>query len=310
MPLTIHYIIIVACVFGLWGGAVLVVESASKIAKKMGLSELIIGLTIVAIATSAPEFAVTVSSAIKGNMDISVGNIVGSNIFNLGIILGLVVLFTTIPTDKKIIYRDGGLLMLAGILLLIFFYDGTLVFYEGIILLVVLLSYLIKLFLSKEPLEEELPTGTFKWFDPIVLTGGALTIVGSAHFFVESAREVAYHYGLSEWFVGLTIVAAGTSAPELATSLVAVIKGRHGISAGNLIGSDLFNMLGVLGVAAIFHPLELGEKEMMGLSLLPVALLVTLVFLRTGWKLTRLEGIFLIAIAIFRWSFEFIVKAG
>lgn len=307
MPLGIHFIIIVACIFGLWGGAVLVVESASKIAKKMGFSELVIGLTVVAFATSAPEFAVTVAAAINGDNAISVGNIVGSNIFNLGIILGLVVLFTTIKTDKKIVYRDGGLLLTTGLLLVIFFYDGVLETYEGIILLIVLAGYLIKLFLSREPLEEDLPAGSFRWYDPFILIGGVVTIVGSANFFVDSASEIALYYGLSKWFIGITIVAAGTSAPELATSLVAVIKGRHGISAGNLIGSDLFNMLGVLGVASIFHQLEIAEKDFLGLSLLPVALLITIIFLRSGWKLTRNEGIALIFVALFRWSFEFFI---
>ncbi|MFA8341723.1 MAG: sodium:calcium antiporter [Rhodothermaceae bacterium] len=310
MHLGIHFLIIVACIFGLWGGAVLVVESASKIAKRMGLSELVIGLTVVAIATSAPEFAVTVVAAMNGENAISVGNIVGSNIFNLGIILGLVVLFTTIKTDKKIVYRDGSLLLGAGLLLFLFFFDGTLELYEGIILLCVLSGYMIKLFMSREPLEEDLPEGKFKWYDPFILIGGVLTIVGSAKFFVESASDVARHYGLSDWFIGLTIVAAGTSAPELATSLVAVIKGKHGISAGNLIGSDLFNMLGVLGVASIFHPLQIQEMEFWGLSLLPLTLMITIILLRTGWKLTRLEGIVLIAIALFRWSFEFILKSA
>jgi len=310
MHLGIHFLIIIACIFGLWGGAMLVVESASKIAKQMGFSELVIGLTVVAIATSAPEFAVTVIAAINGNNEISVGNIVGSNIFNLGIILGLVVLFITIKTDKKIVYRDGGLLLGTGILLILFFWNGVLELYEGIILLSVLSGYMIKLFMSREPLEEDIPEGKFKWYDPFILIGGALAIVGSAKFFVESASDVARHFGLSEWFIGITIVAAGTSAPELATSMVAVIKGKHEISAGNLIGSDLFNMLGVLGVASIFHPLQINQMEFWGLSLLPLALLVTIIFLRSGWKLTRWEGIILIIIAIFRWSFEFILKSA
>ncbi len=307
MTLTLHIIIIIACIVGLWWGAVLIVDSASRIAKKMGMSELVIGLTIVAIATSAPEFAVTVTAAIKGSNEISVGNIVGSNIFNLGIILGLVALFRPIRITKKLIHRDGFLLLVTGFLLVIFFYDGNLSKLEGVILLTMLLVYLIILFLSKEPIDEDLPEGKFKKYDPLLLIIGAIIIITSAKFFVQSAEEVALRFGLSKWFIGITIVAAGTSAPELATSIVAMVKKKYEISAGNLIGSDLFNMLGVLGIAAIFKPLQLSQVEYAGLTLLPITLLITLIFLRTGWKLTRLEGSMLIAIALFRWFFELIV---
>lgn len=297
----VHTLIILFCIFGLWGGAVWIVESASRIAKKLGLSELIIGLTVVAIATSAPEFAVSISAAISGNMSISVGNVVGSNIFNLGIILGLVALFSSIKTTKSMLYRDGGLLIFAGILLLIFFSDLTLSLAEGIILAAILLIYIVYLIRHKEKSEEEVPAGDFKWYDIIRLIVGVGLIILSANKLVDSSSALARLFGISDWMIGITIVAGGTSVPELATSIVAVKKGRHGISIGNLIGSDLFNMLGVLGIAAIIRPLVITESDYISIVFLAVTLVIIFIMIRTGWKITKLEGGILIAIALARW---------
>ncbi|MBI9073205.1 MAG: calcium/sodium antiporter [Melioribacteraceae bacterium] len=308
MSVYLNILIIIACIGGLWAGALWVVDSASRIAKKMGLSDLVIGLTIVAIATSAPEFVVTISAALKGSSEISLGNIVGSNIFNLGIILGIVIIFTTIKTTKLILYRDGFLLVITALLLIVFFSDFRLSQIEGIILFSILVIYIVVLFRHKEPLEEDVPEGLFKWTDIPLLLAGAATVIISGSYFVDAAEEIALHFGLSKWFIGITIVASGTSAPELATSIVAIAKGKHGISAGNLIGSDLFNMLGVLGMAGILSPLEISQTEYNSLFLMFGALAVLMVMIRTGWKLTRTEGIILILIALFRWSFDILVN--
>ena len=250
MTLLINSFIIIVTILGLWGGAHFVVESASKIAKKLGLSELVIGLTIVAFATSAPEFAVTVSAAMANKMAISVGNVVGSNIFNLGIILGFVAIFGKIKTNRTLLYRDGSALVITGIILLFFFRDLVLSSFEGIILVTLLVGYVIVLMRSKVDLDEEIPEGNFNWFDSPILIAGVLTIIGSAHFLVNSASNIARQFGVSEWMIGITIVASGTSVPEFVTSLVALFKGKYGLSMGNLIGSDIFNMLGVLGIAS------------------------------------------------------------
>jgi len=301
----IDILIIFICIFGLWLGAVWVVDSASKIAKKLGLSELVIGLTVVAIATSAPEFAVTVSAALKGQAAISVGNVVGSNIFNLGIILGLVAIFSSIKTSRELLYRDGFLLFGTSILLLIFFWDLNLSLMEGIILFSVLIIYLIVLAKQKKTFEEELPGEEYKWFDIPKLIIGIATIIVSAHYFVDSASEVARFYGVSEWLIGITIVAAGTSAPELATSVVAVFKGKHGLSIGNLIGSDLFNLLGVLGVASILRPLPIEQSDYISMIFMAITLVIILVMIRTGWKISKSEGILLLIIAFARWYLDF-----
>lgn len=304
-PLILNLIIISICIIALWGGAVWVVESASHIAKRMGVSELVIGLTVVAIATSAPEFAATIVAALEGESAISVGNIVGSNIFNLGIILGLVAIFSAIQINKKMLLRDGLLLLGTSLLLLMFFWDLTLELWEGLILASILVSYVIYLIRMKEASDEEVPTGSFSWMDLPKLILGIAAIITGAKYLVTSATSIAEMFGVSKWIIGITIVGAGTSVPELATSVVALAKGRMGISAGNLIGSDLFNMLGVLGVAAMMRTLTITESDYFSLILMGISMLILLIFMRSGWKISRLEGILLILVALSRWGIAF-----
>jgi cation:H+ antiporter len=285
----------------LWIGANWVVESASRIAKKLGISELVIGLTIVAFATSAPEFAVTVSAALAGKMAISVGNVVGSNIFNLGIILGLVAVFGKVRTNNLLLYRDASVLVGTGLLLSLFFFNLELSSAEGIILILILIGYVIFLIRSKADLDEEVPEGEFKWTDIPKLILGIAVIIGSAHLLVHSASSIARNLGISEWMIGITIVAAGTSIPELATSLVALHKNNYGISLGNLIGSDLFNMLGVLGTASVIRPLSINQSDFYSLIILAAYLIFLFGLMRTSWRITKWEGIIILLIALFRW---------
>ncbi len=268
---------------------------------------MVIGLTVVAIATSAPEFAVTVSAAFRGKSAISVANIVGSDIFNIGFILAFVAIVSPVTLSKKLFKRDGLLLFATGILLLIFFYDLTLSTYEGIILVGILLFYVYKLITGKEEIdEEEIPEGEFTLWDiPKFIAGVALIII-SADYLVGAATAIAHAVGISDWLIGVTIVAAGTSMPELATSVVAVAKKKHAISAGNLIGSDLFNMLGVLGTASIIKPLSIAQAEYTSLILMAAMLLALLIMMRTGWKISRTEGIILFLFALLRWAFDFL----
>ena len=301
MSILIQAAVIIGTIFALWGGAVWVVESASRIAKKFGLSQLVIGLTVVAIGTSAPEFAVSISAALAGKLSISVGNVIGSNIFNLGIILGLVAILSSVKTNKTLVYRDGSLLVAAGAVLVLFFYDLELSLFEGVLLILTLSIYLFVLLRSKTPIEEEIPEGEFSWKDIPMLIVGIGLIVGGAHFLVESASEIARYFGISEWMIGITIVAAGTSIPEFATSVVAITKGKHGISIGNLIGSDLFNLLGVLGVASVIRPLTISQTDFYSIIILSIYLLFLLAMMRFNWKIGKVEGTIIILIAIFRW---------
>ena len=303
----LNIIIIIATIAGLWYGATWVVGSASNFAKKIGMSDLVIGLTVVAIATSAPEFAVTVSANLSGKSSISVANVIGSDIFNLGFILGIVAIFGVIEISKQLFYRDGLFLLFTGILLFIFFLDYRLSLFEGIILAGLLIAYLVFLAKLKRTLDEDIPYGEFRWYDVPKFLIGVGVIIFSAHYLVEASSEIAAALGVSDWLIGVTIVAAGTSAPELATSIAALVKGNHGMSIGNLIGSDLFNLLGVLGVAAILKPLTINQSELYNILILVGALLILLIMMRTKWKLSKTEGIILLLIALIRWSVDLII---
>ena len=252
-----HTLIIVVTILALWRGALWTVEAAARMARRMGMSELVIGLTVVALGTSLPEFAVSVDSALSGKADIALGNVIGSNIFNLGLILGGVVLVRAVSTSRQLVFRDGVMLVLAALLLIFFLSDLHLTRAEGLVLLGVLGAYLIYLIWQRQPAEEEAPSGEFQRMDLLRLPIGLLTVLVGAHFLVQSASALALMAGVSEWLIGVTIVAIGTSAPELATSLVALLRNLHGISVGNLIGSDLFNLLGVLGLAALVQPFSI-----------------------------------------------------
>ncbi|WKZ35741.1 MAG: calcium/sodium antiporter [Anaerolineales bacterium] len=305
MSYVIDSIIIIATILGLWWGAVWVVEAASRIAKRLGVSELIIGLTVVAMGTSAPEFAVTVGAALKGQGDISIGNVVGSNIFNLGFILGGVALVRAITTTRSLVYRDGIVMIGITFLLLFFLRDLTLERWEGVVLFLLLFIYIGYLIYSREPAGEELPEGDFQWMDIPRLLAGLTLIVTSGHYLVESASSLARAFGVSEWVIGVTIVAAGTSAPELVTSLIAVLRGHYGISAGNLIGSDIFNLLGVLGLAAILRPMSIDPSAYSSLYMLSGMVILVVIMMRTGWKISRWEGGLLVLINIIRWVVDF-----
>lgn len=297
--------IIVATIAALWKGAELIVESSAHIANRLGISQLVIGLTVVAFGTSAPEFAVTLIAALNGQPNISVGNVVGSNIFNLGFIFGGVALIREIRTSRTLVYRDGTILF--GVTLLLLFFIGDLDFerWEGIVMMALLVVYITYLVMRKdEELADDVPEGNFSWVDVLKLVSGLVFVVLGGHFFVQSASDIAQLLGMSDWAIGVTIVAAGTSAPELATSLVAALRGRYGLSAGNLIGSDLFNMLGVLGLAGAISPMMVRPEAESSMIALCALVFVVVVMMRTGWKVTRLEGAILVLVNLVRWYFD------
>ncbi len=303
--MAVNALLLLVAAAGLWWGAVWVVEAASKIAKRLGMSELIIGLTVVAFGTSAPEFAVTVNAVLRGHADISVGNVVGSNIFNLGFILGGVALVRAIKTTPALVYRDGMMLIGTAVLLLTLMYDLTLAQWEGALLMSVLLAYIFLLFYSRSPVEEDVPEGKMHWHDVPRLIVGISVVVASGYLLVESATHLARDFGISEWVIGVTIVAAGTSAPEMVTSLVAILRGHTGISIGNLIGSDLFNLLGVLGLAGMLGPMSVDPNSIGSMLMLLGLVVLVVIMMRTGWRLTRMEGGILIGLNLARWTLDF-----
>lgn len=304
-----------ASVLLLWKGSDWLVDSAAKVGRRYGLSDVTIGLTIVAFGTSAPEFAVTFSAALSGRADISVGNVVGSNIFNLGIILGLCSLLLPLRTNREIVYRDGAVLVGSSGLLFLLLMDLRLSRWEGALLFAGLVFYLTSLVLFRDrwarlrgqdegdPLEN-VPEGEADWSDWPKLLAGIVGVVAGGHLLVESSSGAARLLGVSEWAIAVTIVAAGTSAPELATSLTAAFKGRHGMSVGNLVGSDLFNLLGVLGAAGMLRDLTVSADALPSVGMLFGMCVLVVMFMRTGWHLKRWEGVVLLSIGVSRWVLD------
>lgn len=294
-------LILVVCVLALWAGAEWFVEASARIARRLGLSEVVIGLTIVAVGTSAPEFAVTILAAFEGNPEISVGNIVGSNVFNLGFVLGGVAMLRAVVTTPWLVRRDGVLLIGATVLGIVFLRDLALVRWEGIVMLVALVSYILFLLRTGEASADEVPPGSFHWFEVPRLFIGLAVILISSYFFVTSSVSIARTLGISEWAIGVTIVAAGTSVPELVTSFVAMLRGRHGISAGNLIGSNVFNTLGVLGLASAIQPLVIqaaAYRDLIGMLFFTI---LVVAMMRTGWRVSRTEGAILVGLNLVLW---------
>ena len=278
---------------------------------RFNISPLIIGLTVVAFGTSAPEFAVTIRAAITGQTDISIGNVVGSNIFNLGFILGGTAMIRAINITPKLLYRDGTFLLLATILIYILFFGfngwdiaDSISVTEGAILFIALIGYIIFLFIKKETIEETHPESadlqSYLWFGV-----GLISIVLGGHLMVGHASSLARAFGVSDWVIAVTIVAAGTSAPELATSLTAAFKEKHGMAIGNLIGSDLFNLLGVLGLAGIINPTNIQSDIHSSIVVLIIMVSMVLIMMRTNWQISRLQGTVLVTLNLVRWYLDF-----
>jgi cation:H+ antiporter len=294
-------------------GAHWVVESAVGLSRRLGISELIIGLTVVALGTSAPEFAVTLLAAFRGQSDISVSNIVGSNIFNLGFILGGCALVRAIPTGKAMLRRDGLVIGAATVLVLVLVgWDLRLDRGDGALLFAMLGAYLALLFFQRHGGAAEgvdslaaAPGARSTAWEGGRLLAGLVSILAGSHLLVGASTAVARSFGVSEWFIGVTIVAAGTSVPEMATSLMGVLKGRSAISVGSVIGSDIFNLLGVLGVAGLLNPMQVDSMARLSLAALCGMVLLVVLFMRTSWRITRMEGLALVLFATLRWGLDF-----
>ena len=242
-------------------GADWFVDGSSSIAAKFKIPQMVIGLTIVAMGTSAPEAAVSISAALKGNADITVGNIVGSNILNILIILGISSVIISLKVAKSTLKIEGPFMILITLLLLGLGYRGTINAISGIIFLVLFAGYLFYLFIvAKNNPEECEEIKEMTALKAIVLTvTGLVLIVWGSTVTVDAASYIAKALGLTERFIGLTIVALGTSLPELFTSVIAAKKGNADIAIGNIVGSNIFNILFVIGLSAIIVPVPFAE---------------------------------------------------
>ena len=279
-------------------GADMFVGGASNIAKYLRIPSIIIGLTLVAFGTSAPEAAVSITAAINNNADIAISNIVGSNIFNLLCVLGITSLFTDVVADKEVIKKDYKLSIYYAILLLVlilvsFAFGNSLVLgrLSGLILLVVLGFYLYDMIKkAKVNKEDKVEKTKFNIKDVIFVLLGLAMVVFGGDLTVNNATLIAQSWGMSERFIGLTIVAIGTSLPELCTSLVALFKGENDIAVGNVIGSNIFNILFILGATSFISPLNISIESVIDLMILIVGCIGVL-FIFNDFKIKRHEGI-------------------
>lgn len=248
-------------------GADWFVEGAAGIAKKMGIPQLIIGLTIVAMGTSMPEAAVSITAALDGNAGITVGNIVGSNILNILIILGITAVITNVAVQKSTLYCEIPFMTGITVLLLIFGVTGnSITFAEGVVFWVLFLLFLGYLFVMAKRGQEQEEEAEAKdlpvWKCLVFMVLGGLLVVKGSDFAVSGASEIARFFGMSDRLIGLTIVALGTSLPELVTSVTAARKGNAGIAIGNIVGSNIFNILFVIGTTALICVVPFEQKFM------------------------------------------------
>lgn len=279
-------------------GADAFVEGASGIADKFGIPQLVIGLTIVAMGTSAPEAAVSITAALKGTADITIGNILGSNILNIFIILGVASVITTIAVAKTTVKYEIPIMLAATVLLLVCGYnDGIISLVEGIILWICFIGYLSYMFVmcKKGQMQaEEIESSGPVW--KMVLKGvlGLALIIWGSDITVDAATNLAIIFGMSERFIGLTIVALGTSLPELFTSVVAARKGKADIAIGNIVGSNIFNILFVVGTSALIIPVVFASNFMIDALIATAAGLVLWACVFKNRKLTRTGGILML----------------
>ena len=278
-------------------GADFFVEGSSGIAKAFKVPSMIIGLTIVAMGTSAPELSVSISAALQGSNAIAISNVIGSNIFNLIVVCGVCAMLSPLPIKKETLKSEFPIAIGAGVLLLIFCLNGKLQRVEGIIFLVLFvlfLGWMVKSALNSrkngEVEEEEEIKSLPIWQCLIYIVGGLIAIVKGGDLVVASATDIARTFGLSETLIGLTIVAIGTSLPELVTSVVAARKGEVEMAIGNVVGSNIFNILLILGTSSSIMPIPVLTEAIFDLALLTAMSMVVYVF---GWskqKINRIEG--------------------
>ncbi len=281
-------------------GADMMVSGASSLALAAGISPLVIGLTVVAFGTSAPELAVSVQSAVNGVPDIALGNVVGSNIANILLILGLSAGIAPLLVASQILRFDVPLMIGVSVLVYVLALNGTLGFFEGLVLFLGLVAYTVWLIVKSlrdpndAPSSDDIPAKSYPWYiNVLMVIGGLLLLAVGGNWIVEGATAFARMFGVSELVIGLTIVAVGTSLPEIAVSVMASLRGERDIVVGNVIGSNMFNILSVLGITAMVAPAGIPVSlDAIGFDI-PVMILAALIavpVLYTGREIARWEG--------------------
>ena len=311
----LNLIVLIAGFVALIKGADIFVDGSSGIARKFGVPGVIIGLTVVAMGTSAPELAVSVSAGIAGSNEIAVSNVIGSNLFNLLVVLGVCALIKPLPVDHGIKKRDYPICLIATLLLL--FYASTRVVFSsprpslsdsraiageitrigGLVLLigfVLYILYTIRVAKKKATRDETSSNEPVLKNILLIVIGLAMIVVGGDGV-VESAKNLALMWGMSETLVGLTIVAIGTSLPELVTSIVASVKGENGMALGNAVGSNIFNLLLILGCSSVINPIPVTVASFFDIGVLLLVTIGAYFFVCSGRLLERYEGAIMVA---------------
>lgn len=294
------YLYLIAGLVGLFFGGEALVRGSVGIARRMAIPPLLIGLTVVGFGTSTPELLVSVDAAWRGVPDIALGNIVGSNIANILLIIGLSALVWPIKVMGATLRRDTAVMMAAALVLVPVFAMGQLGRVSGVILVAGLAAYLVWAYRQPGDMEAEdvgVPAPALALVSTLWVIGGLVALMVGARFLVDGAVSIARGYGISEAFIGLTIVAVGTSLPELATSLIAALRRQSEIAIGNIVGSNIFNVLGILGVTALIAPITVASRfltfdlpVMIAVSLVLTALLLTRSVIGRGVGVAMLAG--------------------
>jgi len=285
-------------------GAEGLIRGSSNLAIKIGITPLVVGLTVVAFGTSTPELVVSLKAALLGNSSISLGNVVGSNIANIALILGVASLIRPLDVHAKVIMREIPIMIGISVLLLLLLFDGELGFIDGLIFVVGLIVYLVvNVLIARKEKNPEIDTEFSEGLKSklgipvsiiLMIAGLGLLILG-ADLFVQSAVAIAKIFNVSDAIIGLTIVAIGTSLPELITSIVAAYKNEADIAIGNVVGSNVFNILGILGITALIIPISSVGISYVDLGVMLVTAIILFPLSRSGFSISRVEGIFLLA---------------
>jgi cation:H+ antiporter len=308
MTLPIVLFLIAGLVLLVWG-AELLVRGASRIATAVGISPLVVGLTVVAFGTSSPELAVSVMSAFKGQADLALGNVVGSNIFNVLFILGISAMIVPLIVAQQLVRFDVPVMIGVSILTILLAFDGNIGRLDGILLFAGGVAYTVFLIRQsrketnaavKAEYDQEFsePNPGARWKNILLVVIGLAALILGSKWLVSSAISIAQHFGVSEMVIGLTIVAAGTSMPEVATSVVAAIRGERDIAVGNVVGSNIFNILCVLGLSSIIAPAGIEVSAVAIRFDIPVMIAIAVACLPvffTGYVISRWNGIIFLA---------------
>lgn len=281
----LQIVVLIAGLAMVIGGADILVDGASSVARRTGVSEFVIGLVIVGFGTSLPELVVSATGAIAGNSDISVGNIIGSNIFNTSLILAVSAMIVPVAITRQNKFRDIPITILATFIVIIMGKFGGLSRWEGIALIVLFIIYIIYSFRTDSVEEEAEVAKVFPMYYAIILIlGGLACLVFGGRLFVNSAVKIAGMIGVSDKFIAITVLAMGTSLPEFVTSIVALAKKRSQMALGNILGSNVFNLFLILGVSAIISPISFGRVDVYDYVALILSIILVWTAVYTGKK--------------------------